>query len=311
VTSDTVRIALAALLVVTSACADPEPLASDSDPTASPTGAPGGDTSVSDPVTVPSPASGRVRPDGPGLPIAVTRVADGDSLRAMGDGLELEIRLIGINAPEGDECLGGEAEARLEQLLASGPVELRPWPAERDEFGRTLGLLTAGDVFVNLALLETGHAVARDQSDHPFVREFEDAEAKAAEAGLGVWARAACGPAATAQIEIVELMANAPGDDRQNPNGEYVVIENVGDTDADLTGWVIRDESTRHRFTFPQFALEAGRRARLRSGCSDDDLAGDPIELFWCDPEPPIWNNDGDTAFLLDSKGNTVDFFRS
>ena len=45
--------------------------------------------------------------------------------------------------------------------------------------------------------------------------------------------------------------------------------------------------------------------------CGDDDRQGDQIELFWCDPEPPIWNNGGDTAFLLDPGGNTVDFLRT
>ena len=305
-TSDTVRIALVALLVVAASCS-----VDDSPPEA-------GRTQVSSTTEAASPTSDPVAdepssllPEGPALSIEVNRVADGDSLRARGDGRELEIRLLGLNAPEGDECFGDEARLRLEELLEIGPVELRPWPAQLDDFGRTLGFVTAGDVFVNLALLETGHAVARDQSDHAYAGDFEAAEADAAEAGLGVWAPDACGPATDSQVEIVELMANAPGDDRQNPNGEFVVIENVGDSDASLTGWTIRDESTRHRFVFPEFVLRSGERARLRSGCGNDDLGADPIELFWCDPEPPVWNNGGDTAFLLDSGGNTVDFLRS
>lgn len=284
-TSDTVRPALVALLLVVSACA----------------GSP----------TVPPSSTSAVAPAGPSLALEVTDVIDGDSLRGRGEGRELEIRLVGVNAPEGDECLGDDARQRLEELVSVGPVELRPWPADRDEFGRTLGLLTAGDVFVNLALLESGHAVARAQSDHPFRREFDAAEADAAAAGRGLWAAAACGPSAGSQVEIVELMANAPGDDRQNPNGEFVVIENRGDADVDLEGWMIRDESTRHRFVFSSIVLQPGQRARLRSGCGDNDLGSNPLELFWCDAEPPIWNNDGDTAFLLDSAGSTVDFLRS
>ena len=288
VTSDTVRIVLVTLLVVAAGCSSDEV-----------------------PRARPSTTGGQVLPDGPSLAIEVTRVPDGDSIRADGDGRELEIRLIGVNAPEGDECLGDESRSRLEELLAAGSVELRPWPADLDDFGRTLGLLTAGDVFVNLAMLESGHAVAREQSDHPHARDFENAESRAADAGLGVWAPDACGPATTDQVEIVELMANAPGDDRQNPNGEFVVIENVGGSDADLSGWTMRDESTRHRYMFPSVILGPGQSARLRSGCGDDDLSRRPIELFWCDPEPPVWNNGGDTAFLLDSAGNTVDFLRS
>lgn len=313
-TSDTVRIVLVVLLVVAAACSSSErsptqsasTAAEQSSTTVRPESTGNGATTAAT-IT----AAGGVGPDGPSLAIEVSRVSDGDSIRADGDGRELEIRLIGVNAPEGDECLGDEARSRLEELLAGGSVELRPWPAELDEFGRTLGLLTAGELFVNLALLESGHAVAREQSDHPHARDFEAAESRAADAGLGIWAPDACGTATTALVEIVELMANAPGDDRQNPNGEFVVIENVGDTDADLDGWTMRDESTRHRYTFPSMTLEPGQSARLRSGCGDDDLSRTPIELFWCDPEPPVWNNGGDTAFLLDSAGNTVDFLRS
>ncbi len=249
--------------------------------------------------------------EGPGLAISVSRVSDGDSLRATSAEGDLEIRLLGINAPEGDECFGDEAKSELTGLLEAEPVVLHPWPADRDEFGRTLGFLSAGGVFVNLALLETGHAVARDQSDHGFAAEFESAEARAAEAGLGLWAPTACGPASGASLEIVDLLADAPGDDRQNPNGEYVVIENTGDDVVNLEGWALRDESTRHRYSFPALELAPGRRVLLRSGCGEDDRNGDPIELFWCDPEPPIWNNGGDTAFLLDPGGNTADFLRS
>lgn len=301
-TSGTARTALAVLLAVLAACSSERSV---TDVIEAPDTAGAGSASV--PAEEPSPFI----PDGPALAIEVTRVADGDSLRADGDGSELEIRLLGVNAPEGDECYGDEARRRLEDLLALGEVRLRPWPADVDEFGRTLGYITAGDVFVNLALLSSGHAVARDQSNHPYARQFEEVEADAAAAGLGVWAPNACGSATEASLEIVELMANAPGDDRQNPNGEYVVIENVGATDADLTGWTIRDESTRHRYTFPELIVRPGERARLRTGCGDDDFDRSPIELFWCDPEPPVWNNDGDTAFLLDSAGNTVDFLRS
>ena len=114
----------------------------------------------------------------------MTRVSDGDSLRATSTEGDLEIRLLGVNAPEGDECFGDEAKSRLESLLTPGSVSLHPWPGEVDEFGRTLGFISAGGVFVNLALLETGHAVARDQSDHGFADEFEEAEGHAADAGI-------------------------------------------------------------------------------------------------------------------------------
>lgn len=250
-----------------------------------------------------------IAPSGDGLSISVTRVSDGDSVRADSSEGDLEIRLLGINAPEQDECFGSEAQGELERLLDGADVRIVPWPPEIDDFGRELGFLMADGVFVNLSLVETGHVVARAQSDHGFDQEFEEAEQRASAAGVGLWARDACGTPTDAELVIVEVFENAPGDDRENPNGEFVVIENVGDTTADLDGWAIRDESTRHRHLFSPLDVAPGEQVLLRTGCGDDDLGSDPIEVFWCDPEPPVWNNGGDTAFLLDPNGGIADSF--
>ncbi len=250
-----------------------------------------------------------ISPPGDSLPVTITRISDGDSVRADSAEGDLEIRLLGINAPEQDECFGSEAKAELERLLDSEDVRVSPWPPERDDFGRELGFLIADGIFVNLSLVETGHVVARAQSDHGFDREFEEAEQKASAAGVGLWARDACGTPTDAELVIVEVFENAPGDDRENPNGEYVVIENVGDNAVDLSEWAIRDESTRHRHTFSSIEIAPGEQVRLRTGCGNNDLGSDPMEVFWCDPEPPVWNNGGDTAFLLDPNGAIADNF--
>ena len=248
-----------------------------------------------------------LRPDGAGLAITITRVSDGDSVRADSAEGDLEIRLLGINAPEQDECFGSEAETALETLLNGADVTLHPWPGETDDFGRQLGFLVADDVFVNLALIETGHVVARAQSNHGFDREFEDAEMSASNRSAGLWAPDACGTPTNAELRIVEVFEDAPGDDRQNPNGEYVIIVNDGSATVDLNGWAIRDESTRHRFSFPDMTAPAGIEIVIRTGCGDNSFDTDPVEVFWCDPEPPVWNNGGDTAFLLDPNGAIAD----
>jgi micrococcal nuclease len=250
-------------------------------------------------------------PSGASRSITVDRVSDGDSVRATSAEGDLEIRLLGLNAPEGDECFGDEAQARLEALLDRGEVTLSPWPAEIDDFGRELGFLVADGVFVNLSLIESGHAVARDQSDHGFAEAFENAEEAASSQRLGLWAADACGEDSGARFEFTEIQADAPGNDQENPNGEWVVFENVGDSTADLSGWQLRDESTRHRYDFPDISVEPGQRVRVRTGCGDEERGGDVIELFWCSPEPPIWNNGGDTAFLLDSNGSIADYLDS
>lgn len=253
--------------------------------------------------------SSSIGPRGDGLVITIDRVSDGDSVRATSAEGDLEIRLIGINAPEQDECFGGEAGEQLENLLDGAQVTLHPWPAELDDFGRELGFLVADGTFVNLSLVETGHVLARAQSDHDFVDDFDTAEDLASDAGRGLWADDACGEPVDGDLVIVEVFENAPGDDRENPNGEFVIIENAGDSDVSMESWGLRDESTRHRYTFPDVVVAPGELVQIRTGCGTNDLGSDPIELFWCDPEPPVWNNGGDLALLLDPNGAIVSEF--
>lgn len=258
------------------------------------------------PPSIPSLAT-EVLPTSPGLDITIDRVSDGDSVRASSDQGDLEIRLIGINAPEADECFGEDAAQILEGLLDGETVTLHPWPAELDDFGRELGFLVADGRFVNLSLVEQGAVVARAQSDHDFVTEFEDAEETASSAEVGLWAPDACGEPSTSEVAIVDANADAPGNDQENPNGEWIEIENLGDAPASLADWSLRDESTRHRYDFPTTTLQPGQRVRIFTGCGTDTPTQDPGELFWCSPEPPVWNNGGDTAFLLDANGSIVD----
>lgn len=272
-----------------------------------------GEGSVATIPNEPSPTNGQaqvVRPTGAGLPIEVTRVSDGDSLRATSSAGDLEIRLLGVNAPESDDCFGDEAAAELETLLAGGDVTLYPWPGETDQFDRQLGLLVAGSTFVNLSLIETGHVVARAQSDHGFDAEFEEAERAASSAGLGLWAADACGMPSGAELVIVAVEDDPPGDDRENPNGEWVVIENRGGA-VSLEGWALRDESTSHRYAFPAIEVAAGGSIQVHTGCGVDVTAGSSLVLFWCDPQPPVWNNGGDTAFLLDPNGAIADSYNT
>jgi micrococcal nuclease len=252
--------------------------------------------------------STQIRPTDDGLEIEVTRVSDGDSLRATSNQGDLEIRLLGVNAPEREDCFGDESTSQLEELL-EGAVTLHPWPGETDQFGRQLGFLVSDGVFVNLSLVESGHVVARAQSNHGFEDEFESAERAASGANLGLWAPDACGLLSDAMLRIVDVEENPPGDDRDNPNGEWVLIENAGDGVVSLARWTLRDESTRHRMEFPDVMVPAGATVRVRTGCGDNALTDDPIEIFWCDPEPPVWNNDGDTAFLLDPNGAIADSY--
>lgn len=82
--------------------------------------------------------------------------------------------------------------------------------------------------------------------------------------------------------------------------GEAVTVRNGGSAPADLTGWSIHDEGIKHTYKFPAgYTLAPGAAVIVRSG----GPAG-PGELGWTNSF--VWNNDGDTANLLNAGGTAV-----
>ena len=109
-------------------------------------------------------------------------------------------------------------------------------------------------------------------------------------------------PWAEATLGVVDLNYDAPGNDNQNLNEEWIAIRNDGAAPVDLTGWGVKDESASHRYSFPpSFTLFPGDTVVIRTGCGTDF----DTDLHWCNQGSAVWNNDGDTAFLLDPNGNT------
>ena len=94
---------------------------------------------------------------------------------------------------------------------------------------------------------------------------------------------------------------DAPGNDNQNLNEEYVCFENQGGSPAAMTGWHVKDEYG-HTYTFPEFTLPAGAHALLHSGSGIDSLT----DLYW-GRSVAVWNNGGDTVFLYNEAWDLVD----
>lgn len=230
----------------------------------------------------------------------VTRVPDGDSLVVLLNGVEEKVRLIGINAPEQDECLGPESGEALRDLLDGTTVLLEADQESTDKYGRLLRYVWIDDVLANRLQVVTGLAIAREFPPNTDRQQLlDEAEDLASGHMLGIWNPAACGGEATPVVEIAFIEANPAGRDEDNLNDEYVVIANPTDTAIDLTGWILRDSSTSNRYEFPNGAtLEANAELTVRTGCGEDSVQ----ELFWC-AGSPVWNNGGDKAFLLSSSG--------
>ncbi len=234
-----------------------------------------------------------------GEPIEMIAVLDGDSLEAEVNGAVEEIRLLGINTPERQECWSAEARAATAAMVEAGTVTLVS--AGRDQYGRLLGYVGAGEVFVNARLVAEGHAMAI-ANDHTLIDEFLSIEQAAFEARSGMWAPDACGRPLGTGMRIDRVDGNPSGRDDDPATGESIRVHNDGETAVDLEGWTIRDESSTHRYRFPAGTrLDAGDTVTVYSVCGRHE---------YCFGPDTVWSNDGDTALLMDPSGNVVDRVR-
>lgn len=234
----------------------------------------------------------------------VVAVIDGDTIDVVIEGRRERVRLIGVNAPERDECFSADASAALQALVAGERVRLVADVSDRDDYDRLLRYVEVGEVFVNEELVAGGFAISRRYEPDTARQDVLDrAQERAERARRGQWAAAACGEAApgTAALEIVDVQSDPPGDDTLVLNEEFVVIGNEGDRPVRLSGWVLRDESASHRFAFPSgFELGPGAEVTVHTGCGEPTAT----DLYWCVAGSAVWNNDGDTVFLVDPSGN-------
>jgi hypothetical protein len=129
---------------------------------------------------------------------------------------------------------------------------------------------------------------------------FNNAQQEAQRNGVGLWS-----PPEVAQVtplpEFVRQVLldpdcsqfNAPGNDNENKNDEYVCFQNPGKEPIEMSGWQLRDEYG-WVYNFPEYTLNANSSVRVRSGCGDDSS----IDLYWCRSDTAVWNNDGDCVYL-------------
>jgi micrococcal nuclease len=226
----------------------------------------------------------------------VASVADGDSFRAVANGEEIEVRLLGVNAPERDECFGAEATAWLRETLDGKQVGLAVQP-EPDQFGRVLAIAVVDGTIVNETVVRSGHALVVTAAGADRA-QLVAAEAEARSAAAGMWADDICGATGPRpQLEISDIDYDPPGPDES----ETVTIANIGSANLDVSGFVLRDESSANRFVLPAVVLKEGESLTV----TVSDCGPVRSETDWCS-QRPVFNNDGDTALLLDPFGRIV-----
>jgi micrococcal nuclease len=124
----------------------------------------------------------------------VTAVTDGDTFHVRFGGRDERVRMIGIDTPEvswyGGEggCFGAQAGHYTKRRLGGRMVGLAFDADQRDRYGRLLAYVYLGSELFNLTLVVRGYA----RSDHVppnvrFAAVFDQAQAKADAAGLGLW----------------------------------------------------------------------------------------------------------------------------
>jgi endonuclease YncB( thermonuclease family) len=120
--------------------------------------------------------------------VELVSVGDGDTIRVRGrNGQPVTVRLACIDAPETAQgVFGAQATATLRQLVAAGPLELRPQTTDR--YGRTVAEVIAGGRNVNQEMVRAGAAFVYRQ----YLRDcdgaaYEAAEQQAQQYRQGVW----------------------------------------------------------------------------------------------------------------------------
>ena len=180
-----------------------------------------------------------------------------------------------------DNPYGHPAEATLAALHQAGVVVYR---TDRD-----------GDILITSDGISYKVQTARGQGGVPFV------PATQAPADPGNSTTVAATPARY-DVVISATQFNAPGDDRENLNGEYVRITNRGAGAVIMNGWTLSDRTGSKPYIFPAFILLPESSVSIYTGTG----AINDTALFM-GQRVPVWGNSGDEAVLKDDRGNIVD----
>lgn len=246
----------------------------------------------------------------------VTKGADGDTsyIDIGGDGVgPVKVRNAGIQAMEIGQCGAATATARLKQLVLGKKVRLSAEYASSASNGRPLRFLdlvsSTGTTDVQLAMLKDGLVLwenikQEDSRSATYHRAMEDAAA----ARKGLWSGACgAGPSTAAQVKMW-VNYDGDGDDKADPNVEYVRLLNTGSTDVPLGGWWVR-EATQLTLRFPSgTVLKPGAYLTVHVGKGTATGSrfywGEPGPIFGNISSPAAAGDLGDGAYLFDPHGD-------
>jgi len=219
----------------------------------------------------------------------VSEVIDGDTIiLSNGD----RIRFLGINTPEKGMYFYMESKDVLKIMIYGKNITLEKDISDCDLYGRKLRYVFLKNTFINLEMVKRGYANTYTYPpDVKYGKEILMAERYARENNLGLW------ELSEFKDICVEVFYDAPGNDNENKNGEYVVIENTGSSILNTLDWTIKDSGT-NIYVFGSGEFYPGAKITLFSGKGAD---GEDV-LYW-NSRRPVWNNDFDTLYMRDADG--------
>lgn len=254
--------------------------------------------------------------------MTVTNVVDGDTLDVQYEnGTTDTVRLLGVDTPEtygentpdeweevpntqaGKDCLHTEGEGAkvfMKNNLEGKQVTLKfdSKSDHRGDYGRLLAYVYYGGEDYNYKLIQTGQARVYD-STFSKSSSYYSAESSAQDAEQNAWSCRNAGDSGES-VSITQIHEDAAGNDNNNLNDEYVVLENTGSASIDVTGWTISDESGK-TYTFSSLTLSPGQTVTIHTGSGSDTSS----DVYW-GRSGAVWNNGGDTVSVSDSSGSAV-----
>ena len=111
-------------------------------------------------------------------------IKDGDTFQVRVQGVVMDFRLAGIDAPERDQPYGAEAKQALATLI--GKRQCVVVPIDTDRYGRTVAFLWIGDTYVNREMVMRG--AAWFYSEFASDAQLFDVEQRARAERRGLWA---------------------------------------------------------------------------------------------------------------------------
>ncbi|TNC97007.1 MAG: nuclease (SNase domain protein) [Gallionellaceae bacterium] len=113
----------------------------------------------------------------------VLTVMDGDTVFVKTGPFKAKLRLVNIDAPEKDQSFGPQSRESLQSLIGGKVVHVESKAV--DKFGRTIALISIGDINVNEEQVRRGMAWAssRSREGHAYVKLQNEAQ----QAKRGLW----------------------------------------------------------------------------------------------------------------------------